>query len=79
MTIKVENGIPLHRRSPIKRDGDFHDFLRFCQSSKVGQSVVVSKDASNYRMAMLIAKVWLKRTFTASPQKTGGTRIWRVE
>lgn len=77
MALKIEKNVPLNRKIRASLDGEFHDFLGFCTKANIGDSVVVSKRASNYRMAMLIAKSWLYRSFSASPDGKG-LRVWRV-
>lgn len=75
--MKIENKpVEVTRRG--RDSGEFSEFLATVPKLKVGQSFVIKNNASNYRLAMSIARVWLGMVLTA---KTEGkvTRIGRIQ
>ena len=75
--MKIENkAVSVSRRG--RDDGEWSEFLAAVPKLKVGQSVVVKRSASHYRLAMSIAREWLGIVLTARTEGEA-TRIGRVE
>jgi hypothetical protein len=74
--LKIDKNVPFAgRRSPP--NGEWHSFLETLPLMKIGDSVTV-KQASNHRIALSIAKIWLKKTYSAQKIDKGKVRVFRT-
>lgn len=76
MALKIEDKIPL-RSNGYKRSEHWQEFLAVVPKLKVGQSVFVPVQGSNYRLAATIAQVWLGMRLAINPEGKG-IRVGRV-
>lgn len=78
MAIIIEN-IPVVQARREPRSDDWQDFLSALKSLNVGQSFVMPKMASNYRLAIGVAQVLLDRRYITTNKIAAGVRIGRIE
>lgn len=77
MAIIIED-IPIQQAKRVPRSDDWQDFLHAVKTMEVGQSFVIPKMASNYRLAIGVAQVLLDRQYITN-KTASGCRVGRIK
>ena len=77
MTIKIED-VKAPSPTDKRTDVEFHEYLSALRDMKSGQSFVMPKDSSHYRLAISISKTLLECDFMTRKEPDGRRRIYKL-
>lgn len=75
--IKIEKRPAKPPRREV-RQGEWFEYLETVKTLKVGESFQFRKVASNHRLALSIAQLWLNGRYVVAKQPDGSFRVGRV-